>query len=86
MQLARKLRAESSPDHHVTGSRTRRPRDGPRARADDYVTKHSARELLARIRAVLRRYQTARAVLPPRGDKRRAYRFAAGSSTLAVAG
>src|SRR5258706_29890 len=45
--------------------------------ADDYVTKpFSPRELLARIRAVLRRYQTARAVLPPRGDKRRAYRFA----------
>ena len=36
----------------------------------------SPRELLARIRAVLRRYQTAREVLPPRGEKRRAYRFA----------
>jgi DNA-binding response OmpR family regulator len=38
-----------------------RPRDGPRARADDYVTKpFSPRELLARIRAVLRRYQVTR--------------------------
>ncbi len=44
---------------------------------DDYVTKpFSPRELLARIRAVLRRYQTAREVLPPQGEKRRAYRFA----------
>jgi DNA-binding response OmpR family regulator len=31
--------------------------------------------LLARIRAVLRRYQTAREILPARGEKRRAYRF-----------
>jgi len=45
--------------------------------ADDYVTKpFSPRELLARIRAVLRRYQTAREVLPAQGEKRRAYRFA----------
>jgi two-component system, OmpR family, response regulator len=44
--------------------------------ADDYVTKpFSSRELLARIRAVLRRYQTAREVLPARDEKRRAYRF-----------
>jgi len=44
--------------------------------ADDYVMKpFSPRELLARIRAVLRRYQTAREVLPPHGDRRRAYRF-----------
>jgi DNA-binding response OmpR family regulator len=45
--------------------------------ADDYVTKpFSPRELLARIRAVLRRHQTAREILLARGDKRRAYRFA----------
>jgi DNA-binding response OmpR family regulator len=44
--------------------------------ADDYVTKpFSPRELLARIRAVLRRYQTP-PDLPARDDKRRAYRFA----------
>jgi len=43
--------------------------------ADDYVTKpFSPRELLARIRAVLRRYQM-QAELPARGDKRRAFRF-----------
>ena len=44
--------------------------------ADDYVTKpFSPRELLARIRAVLRRYQRP-SDLPAREDKRRAYRFA----------
>ena len=44
--------------------------------ADDYITKpFNPRELLARIRAVLRRYQTAREVLPARNDAR-AYRFA----------
>jgi len=45
--------------------------------ADDYITKpFSPRELLARVRAVLRRYKTAREVLPARNEKRRAYRFA----------
>jgi two-component system OmpR family response regulator len=44
--------------------------------ADDYVTKpFSPRELLARIRAVLRRYQMP-VEGPARDDKRRAYRFA----------
>ena len=44
--------------------------------ADDYVTKpFSPRELLARIRAVLRRYQ-APSDAPARDDKRRAFRFA----------
>ena len=45
--------------------------------ADDYITKpFSPRELLARVRAVLRRYQTVSQVLPLRDGKRRAYRFA----------
>jgi len=45
--------------------------------ADDYITKpFSPRELLARIRAVLRRYQTARDLMPARDEGRRAYRFA----------
>jgi DNA-binding response OmpR family regulator len=45
--------------------------------ADDYITKpFSPRELLARVRAVLRRYQTTSEVLPARNEKRRAYRFA----------
>ncbi len=45
--------------------------------ADDYITKpFSPRELLARVRAVLRRYKTASEVLPARNEKRRAYRFA----------
>jgi two-component system, OmpR family, response regulator len=44
--------------------------------ADDYVTKpFSPRELLARVRAVLRRYQV-QATLPERDNTRRAFRFA----------
>jgi DNA-binding response OmpR family regulator len=79
MQLARKLRQESTvPIIIVTGKMEEADRVmGLELGADDYVTKpFSPRELLARIRAVLRRYQTAKEVLPPRSDKRRAYRFA----------
>ena len=79
MQLARKLREESKvPIIIVTGKQDEADRVmGLELGADDYVTKpFSPRELLARIRAVLRRYQTAREVLPPQGEKRRAYRFA----------
>jgi len=44
--------------------------------ADDYVTKpFSPRELLARVRAVLRRYRV-QATLPERDNTRRAFRFA----------
>jgi two-component system, OmpR family, response regulator len=44
--------------------------------ADDYVTKpFNLRELLARIRAVLRRYHTAAELVPARDERRRAYRF-----------
>jgi DNA-binding response OmpR family regulator len=44
--------------------------------ADDYVTKpFSPRELLARVRAVLRRYQV-QATLPERDSTRRGFRFA----------
>jgi DNA-binding response OmpR family regulator len=79
MQIARKRRAESAvPIIIVTGKQDEADRVmGLELGADDYVMKpFSPRELLARIRAVLRRYQTAREVLPPRDDKRRAYRFA----------
>ena len=79
MQLARKLREEgATPIIIVTGKQEEADRImGLELGADDYVTKpFSPRELLARIRAVLRRYQTAREVLPPRSEKRRAYRFA----------
>jgi len=79
MQLARKLREQSTvPIIIVTGKQEEADRVmGLELGADDYVTKpFSPRELLARIRAVLRRYQTAREVLPPQGEKRRAYRFA----------
>jgi DNA-binding response OmpR family regulator len=63
----------------VTGQRDEADRVmGLEIAADDYVTKpFSNRELLARVRAVLRRYhakQAATALL--RGAKRRAYRFA----------
>jgi DNA-binding response OmpR family regulator len=79
MQLARTLRAASAvPIIIVTGKQDEADRVmGLELGADDYVTKpFSPRELLARIRAVLRRYQTAREMLVARGDKRRAYRFA----------
>jgi DNA-binding response OmpR family regulator len=87
MQLARKLREESSvPIIIVTGKQDEADRVmGLELGADDYVMKpFSPRELLARIRAVLRRYQTAREVLPPRDDKRRAYRFAGWELSLAT--
>jgi DNA-binding response OmpR family regulator len=78
MQLARTLRADSTvPIIIVTGRQDEADRVmGLELGADDYLTKpFSPRELLARIRAVLRRYQTANEVLPPKSDKRRAYRF-----------
>jgi len=78
MQLARKLREESAvPIVILTGKRDEADRImGLELAADDYITKpFSSRELLARIRAVLRRYQTAREVLPSRDNMPRAYRF-----------
>ena len=78
MELARKVREEgATPIIIVTGKHDEADRVmGLEIGADDYVIKpFSPRELLARIRAVLRRYQTAREVLA-RSDKRRAYRFA----------
>src|SRR3979490_2655037 len=77
MELARKVREEgATPIIIVTGKHDEADREmGLEIGADDYVMKpFSPRELLARIRAVLRRYQTAREVLAR--DKRRAYRFA----------
>jgi two-component system OmpR family response regulator len=79
MLLARKLREESSiPIIIITGNRDDADRImGLELAADDYVTKpFNVRELLARIRAVLRRYQTARDLLPARDATLRAYRFA----------
>ena len=78
MQLARKLREEgATPIIIVTGKQEEADRImGLELGADDYMVKpFSPRELLARIRAVLRRYHTARELLPTR-EKRRAYRFA----------
>jgi two-component system, OmpR family, response regulator len=80
LQLARQIRSDSKiPVIIVTGKRDEADRVmGLEIAADDYVTKpFSNRELLARIRAVLRRFQTAHdADATPRESKRRAYRFA----------
>jgi DNA-binding response OmpR family regulator len=79
MQLARQLRdASAIPIIILTGRQDEADRImGLELGADDYLTKpFSPRELLARIRAVLRRYQTAREVLPGGDDEPRAYRFA----------
>jgi len=78
MHLARKLREDSAiPIIILTGKQDEADRImGLELAADDYITKpFNARELLARIRAVLRRYQTARELLATRDDKLRAYRF-----------
>jgi len=78
MELARALRKESQiPIVMVTGRSGEVDRVmGLELGADDYVVKpFNPRELVARIRAVLRRYQAARALLPRRDDTRRAYRF-----------
>jgi DNA-binding response OmpR family regulator len=79
MQLARKLRAQgATPIIIVSGKQEEADRVMClELGADDYLVKpFSPRELLARIRAVLRRYRTAREVLPQGAAKRRAYRFA----------
>src|SRR5258708_20292348 len=79
MQLARKLRETSEvPIIIVSGRKDEADRVmGLELGADDYITKpFGPRELLARVRAVLRRYKTASEVLPARNEKRRAYRFA----------
>src|ERR1700751_1555322 len=79
MELARKVRAESAiPIIMVTGRKEEADRVmGLELGADDYITKpFSPRELLARVRAVLRRYKIVQDVLPARDEKRRAYRFA----------
>jgi DNA-binding response OmpR family regulator len=78
IELAQTLRERASvPIVLLTGNAEEADRVmGLELGADDYVTKpFSPRELLARIRAVLRRYQ-APSDLPARDDKRRAYRFA----------
>jgi DNA-binding response OmpR family regulator len=76
--LAQTLRQRASvPIMLVTGNTDEADRVmGLELGADDYITKPvSPRELLARIRAVLRRYQMP-TDMPPRDDKRRAFRFA----------
>jgi len=80
MKLARALRDTSEvPVIIVTGKQDEADRVmGLEIAADDYVTKpFSNREMLARIRAVLRRYQASADAAPrSRSTKRRAYRFA----------
>ena len=78
MELAKKVRAESTiPIIMVTGKKDEADRVmGLELGADDYITKpFSPRELLARVRAVLRRNKILQDVLPARDEKRRAYRF-----------
>lgn len=78
MQLARTLRERSIlPIVLLTGRNEEADRVmGLELGADDYVTKpFSLRELLARVRAVLRRYQV-QVTLPERDNSRRAFRFA----------
>lgn len=77
MQLARALRERATvPIVLLTGRNEEADRVmGLELGADDYVTKpFSLRELLARVRAVLRRYQV-QATLPERDNTRRAFRF-----------
>ena len=79
MQLARKIRQDSAvPIIIVTGRQDEADRVmGLELGADDYITKpFSPRELLARIRAVLRRFQTVRELSPAHAEDPRAYRFA----------
>ncbi|MGJ7509736.1 response regulator [Variovorax sp. GT1P44] len=80
MKLARGLRETSEvPVIIVTGKQDEADRVmGLEIAADDYVTKpFSNREMLARIRAVLRRCQSRADAAPQsRSTKRRAYRFA----------
>ena len=77
MHLARLLRERATvPIVLLTGRSEEADRVmGLELGADDYVTKpFSPRELLARLRAVLRRYQV-QATLPERDNTRRAFRF-----------
>ena len=77
MQLARSLRERATvPIVLLTGRNEEADRVmGLELGADDYITKpFSPRELLARIRAVLRRYQV-QSTLPERDNTRRAFRF-----------
>ena len=78
LDLARQLRARATvPIILLTGRTEEADRVmGLELGADHYVTKpFSPRELLARVRAVLRRYQV-QATLPQRDSARRAFRFA----------
>jgi DNA-binding response OmpR family regulator len=77
LQIARELRERATlPIVLLTGQNEEADRVmGLELGADDYVTKpFSPRELLARLRAVLRRYQV-QATLPERDSTRRAFRF-----------
>ena len=78
MEIAKKLRQDSTvPIIMVTGKKDEADRVmGLELGADDYITKpFSPRELLARVRAVLRRYKLIQDLMPARDEKRRAYRF-----------
>jgi len=78
LQLARRLRETSRIPLIIITSRAEEADRvmGLELGADDYITKpFSTRELLARIRAVMRRYRTSEST-PAQDDAVRAYRFA----------
>jgi DNA-binding response OmpR family regulator len=78
LQLARELRDGSAiPIIIVSGRNEEADRVmGLELGADDYITKpFSPRELLARVRAVLRRYRAGSEALAARDERKRAYRF-----------
>src|SRR2546430_15676584 len=78
MELAKKVRAESTiPIIMVTGKKDEADRVmALELGADDYITKpFTPRELLARVRALRRRYKVLQDILPAPDQKRRAYRF-----------
>lgn len=79
MEHAKKLRETSAiPILIVSGRKDEADRVmGLELGADDYLIKpFSPRELLARVRALLRRSRSLSEELPARDEKRRAYRFA----------
>lgn len=79
LQLAKQLRAVSTIPLIIVTNRTEEADRvmGLELGADDYVTKpFSARELLARIRAVMRRYRARESSPAQSDDAIRAYRFA----------
>ena len=86
-RLSRAPHVVERPDHHpLRPRRGGRPRRRPRARADDYVVKpFSAREVIARVRAVLRRRNPCGRARRPDRDRQRPARPGAAHGRFAGA-